>query len=293
MICNICPRRCKVERGSNKGFCGVGNLPVVAKACLHYWEEPCLSGNRGSGTIFFSGCNLKCIFCQNYEISQENYGREVTLERLSDVFLNLQQIGAHNINLVNPTHFAPAVRETVKMAREKGLSIPIVYNTNGYDSPEILEMMDGVVDIYLPDMKYFNTDVSNKYSGASDYFDTASAAVREMYRQVGAARLNEEGIMQGGMIVRHMVLPGHTNDSLSVLEWLRSNMPQDIYVSVMSQYTPYYNACSYPEIDRRLTRREYEKVLSRFYKLGFENGYIQERDSAEEIYIPDFNLNGI
>lgn len=293
MICNICPRRCRVERAAKRGFCGVGCLPVVAKACLHYWEEPCISGSRGSGTVFFSGCNLKCVFCQNYKISQENFGQEISIERLSDIFISLQQKAAHNINLVNPTHFVPAIREAVKIAREKGLQIPIVYNSNGYDSSEILELMDGIVDVYLPDLKYFSSEVSKKYSGALDYFETASAAIKEMYRQVGTARLDEEGMMQRGMIVRHLVLPMHTGDSISVLEWVRNNMPQDIYVSVMSQYTPYYNACLHPEIDRRLTRHEYEKVMSRFYKLDFNNGYMQERASAEEIYIPEFNLDGV
>lgn len=293
MICNICPRKCRAERDINRGFCGVGSLPVVAKACLHYWEEPCISGSRGSGAVFFTGCNLKCVFCQNYKISQENFGREISVSRLADIFIELQNKDAHNINLVNPTHFAFAVREAVKAAREKGLTIPVVYNSNGFESPEILKMMDGIVDIYLPDMKYFSSDISLKYSGASDYFAIASAAVKEMYRQVGASQLGVDGMMKQGMIIRHMVLPGHTSDSIKVLEWLRSNMPQDIYVSVMSQYTPYYNACLYPEVDRRLTRWEYERVINKFCKLGFENGYMQERASAEEIYIPEFNLEGV
>lgn len=295
MICNICPRRCGTERdsGAGKGFCSTGNSPVLAKACLHYWEEPCISGTHGSGTVFFTGCTLKCVFCQNYKISQENYGRQISSEQLADVFLSLQKKGAHNINLVNPSHFATAIREAVKSARRRGLSLPVVYNSHGYDSAEVLALMKGIVDIYLPDLKYFSAEVSMRYSGAADYFDVASAAIKEMYNQTGAAILDEAGIMKKGMIVRHMILPGYASDSVKVLEWLGSNMPRDIYVSVMSQYTPYNRACSNPEIDRHITRREYEKVMDKFIKLGFENGYMQERSSADELYIPEFNLEGV
>jgi putative pyruvate formate lyase activating enzyme len=295
MKCNICPRRCKSERDTDKGagFCGMGNLPVLAKACLHYWEEPCISGTRGSGTVFFSGCTLKCVFCQNYVISQQNFGRKITVEQLADVFINLQEKGAHNINLVNPSHFAAAVREAVILSRKKGLSIPVVFNTHGYDSHELLSLMKGIVDIYLPDLKYFSAEISQKYSGASDYFEVASEAIREMYSQTGPAVLGSDGMMKKGIIVRHMILPGYASDSVKVLEWLRSNMPEDIFVSVMSQYTPYNRECLSPELDRHITRREYEKVLDKFCKLGFENGFMQERSSADEIYIPEFNLEGV
>lgn len=295
MVCNICPRRCKSARDTNNGagFCGMGNLPVLAKACLHYWEEPCISGTHGSGTVFFTGCTLKCVFCQNYIISQQNFGKTVSIEQLSGIFINLQEKGAHNINLVNPSHFAAAVRDAVRLVKEKGLSIPVVYNTHGYDSLEVLKLMKGTVDIYLPDLKYCSPEISLKYSGAADYFEVAAEAIKEMYSQTGAAVLGEDGIMKKGIIIRHMILPGCASDSVKVLEWLKENMPGDIYVSVMSQFTPYNRDCLNPELDRHITRREYEKVMDKFCKLGFENGFMQERSSADELYIPEFNLEGV
>lgn len=291
MTCGNCPRNCNVYRELNTGFCGMGENPVVARAFLHKWEEPCISGTRGSGTVFFSGCNLKCVFCQNYRISQEYYGREITVEKLSEIFSELQEKGAHNINLVTPTHFVRQIRCAILKA--PGLKIPVVYNSNGYDSLECLEIMNGIVDIYLPDMKYFSPDLSLKYSCASNYFETASAAIMEMYRQVGPPVFDGEGLMQKGIIVRHLILPGHTEDSIKLLEWLSSNMPKDIYVSLMSQYIPYHKSKLYPEIDRRITAWEYEKVLRKFSKLGFKNGYIQEREAASEEFIPDFNIEGL
>ncbi len=291
MVCSICPRRCNVDRQSFNGFCGMGELPVVAKAFLHQWEEPCISGTRGSGTVFFTGCNLKCVYCQNYRISHENYGRTVSIEKLSEVFLKLQEKGAHNINLVTPSHFVKQIRQALECA--EGLKIPVVYNSNGYDSIENLEAMDGRINIYLPDLKYYSSEISKKYSGAGDYFTAASAALREMYRQTGPATFNEEGIMQRGMIIRHLILPGQSRESVKLLEWIKENMPEDIYLSLMSQYTPYHKASLPPELDRRITAWEYGKVLDKFYKLGFKNGYIQERESATEEYIPDFNLEGV
>lgn len=290
-LCSICPRKCRIDRALSKGFCGAGSLLTIAKAYLHKWEEPCISGCNGSGTVFFSGCNLKCSFCQNYRISQENFGRQLTINELSEVFLALQKSGAHNINLVNPTHFAVQIRETV--IRTPDIDIPIVYNSNGYEGDEVLELMDGVVDVYLPDIKYYSSAPAYKYSSASDYFEIAAQAVLEMYRQVGYAVLDENGIMKKGLIIRHLILPGLSGESIKILNWIEANLPDDVYVSLMSQYTPYYKAEQYPEINRRITRREYERVVNHFLKLGFKNGYIQERESAQEHYIPDFDLEGI
>ena len=291
MLCDICPRKCSADREKSGGFCRMGENPVVAKAFLHMWEEPCISGTRGSGTVFFSGCNLKCIYCQNYRISHENFGKELTVEQLASVFLSLQQKGAHNINLVTPVHFVSRIREAVQAA--KGLKLPIIYNSNGYESLEGLGAMERIADVYLPDLKYFSPDISRKYSGAADYFENASRAILEMYRQVGPPEFDSDGIIRRGLIIRHLILPGLSGESMKILKWIRENLPDNVYISLMSQYTPYYRACEFPEINRHITRREYEKVLNCFYKLRFEHGYIQERDSACEEYIPEFNLEGI
>lgn len=269
----------------------MGNIPTAAKAFLHKWEEPCISGSRGSGTVFFSGCNLKCVYCQNFRISQENFGKEVSIAGLAEIFLILQKKGAHNINLVTPAHFAVQIKEAIKNAPD--LEIPVIYNSNGYESPENLKLMEGIVDVYLPDLKYYSCETASRYSGAPDYFEVAAAAVREMYRQVGPPVLDDEGIIRRGLMIRHLILPGLAGESIKILEWIRENMPDKVYVSLMSQYTPYYKACEYPEINRRITRWEYDKVMNRFIRLGFENGYIQERDSAKEEYIPEFDLTGI
>jgi len=291
MVCSYCPRKCNADRKLSVGFCGMGELPVVAKAFLHQWEEPCISGSRGSGTVFFSGCNLKCVYCQNYHISHENYGKAISIAKLSEIFMKLQEKGAHNINLVTPSHFARQIRAAMDCSGD--LKIPVVYNSNGYDSLEGLRIMNGIVDVYLPDLKYYSSEVSMKYSGAEDYFTTASTALQEMYRQTGPVVFDEEGIIKRGIIIRHLILPGHSSESIKLLEWIRANMPEDMHLSLMSQYTPYHKACLYPELNRRITAWEYERVLRKFYKLGFKNGYIQERGSASEEYIPDFDLEGI
>lgn len=291
MLCNYCPRKCNANRRVVTGFCGMGDLPVVAGAFLHQWEEPCISGSKGSGAVFFSGCNLKCVFCQNYRISQEDSGREVSVEKLVEIFLSLQEKGAHNINLVTPSHFVRQIRQALDISED--LHIPVVYNSNGYDSLYCLEQMEGIADIFLPDLKYFSPDISLKYSGAPDYFVVAAAAIKEMYRQAGPPVFDDEGVMQKGLIIRHLILPGLTDESVKLLEWISENMPGDIHVSLMSQYTPYYKARLYPEINRRITAWEYEKVLRRFYRLGFKNGYIQERESASEAYIPDFDTGSV
>jgi putative pyruvate formate lyase activating enzyme len=291
----------------------MGNNPVVARAFLHMWEEPCISGTRGSGTVFFSGCSLRCIFCQNHEISHGGRGKEITAVELAGIFRSLKDKGAHNINLVTPSHFIPAIREALiiatgrdgqpkndmqperEMQSEKGeqtgkWNIPIVYNTNGYDSVEGLRTLEGLIDIYLPDLKYITSDLSAEYSGARDYFEKASPAINEMYRQVGAPVFDNDGILQRGMIIRHLVLPGHTNETLKVLDWIAQNMSKEVYVSLMSQYVPCHKACGHSVLGRHITRYEYDKVINKFIKLGL-NGYVQERDSASERYIPDFGTS--
>lgn len=290
-MCGLCPRNCMVNREVNAGICRMGGKPVVAKAFLHMWEEPCISGTKGSGTVFFSGCNLKCVFCQNAPISQGSIGKELSTSQLAEVFLNLQKKGAHNINLVNPTHFIKQIKDSIEAA--EGLKIPVVYNSNGYESIEGLRTLEGIVDIYLPDLKYFSDNYAVKYSSANDYFKITSSAILEMYRQVGGYEEDAEGIMKKGLIIRHLILPGMTGESIEILKWIKNNLPPDIVVSLMSQYIPYHKAEQYPEINRRITRREYEKAADYFLKLGFEHGYVQERDSAEETYIPDFDLEGI
>lgn len=289
--CSLCPRKCGIDRSINKGFCRVGRMPVVAKACLHMWEEPCISGSRGSGTVFFSGCNMRCIFCQNSVISQEKFGREITIEDLGRIFLSLQQNGAHNINLVNPTHFISAVRECLHDLDR--LEIPVVYNSSGYESVEGLKLLEGKVQVYLPDIKYFKDSSAVEFSSAAGYFEIASEAVREMYRQVGGAEFDDEGIIKKGLVVRHLILPGHADESVRILEWIKKNLPGDIVVSLMSQYIPYYKSESHPVLGRRITRREHEKVMDRFIKLDFEYGYMQERESAETDFIPSFDLAGV
>lgn len=293
MVCDICPRDCDIDRSKSRGFCGMGEMPVVSRAFLHMWEEPCISGSRGSGTVFFSGCNLKCIYCQNHEISHKGRGREVTVRELADIFLTLRDKGAHNINLVTPTHFVQAITEAVGLAKKPDdgdrapLDIPVVYNTNAYDSIKQLRMLENTVDIYLPDMKYIDSGLSKQYSGAPDYFEKASAAILEMYRQKGAPEFDPEGMMRKGVIIRHLVLPGHTAETLKVLDWISANLSKDAYVSLMSQYTPCHLAQDHERLGRRITRHEYDKVVNRFIRLGL-NGFIQERDSASEEFIPDF-----
>lgn len=294
MACDICPRNCNIDRARARGFCSMGEAPVVSRAFLHMWEEPCISGRRGSGTVFFSGCNLKCIYCQNYEISHRGRGREVTVSELADIFLKLRNKGAHNINLVTPGHFAPAIAKALLIAKgpgtadEKPLEIPVVYNTNAYDSLKQLRQLEEMTDIYLPDLKYMSPELSKQYSGAPDYFEQASCAIMEMYRQKGAPEFDSEGMMKKGVIIRHLVLPGHTAETLRILDWISANLSKDAYVSLMSQYIPCHLARDHARLGRRITRHEYEKVVDRFIRLGL-NGFVQERDSASEEYIPDFD----
>lgn len=274
------------------GFCGGGQFVKIARAALHYWEEPCVSGDRGSGTVFFSGCPLKCCFCQNYNISESNYGEEVSSKRLSEIFLELQDKDAHNINLVSPTHYIPQIVEAIDLVRDR-LSIPIVYNTGGYELASSLKLLEGFVDVYLPDLKYVSPYMSDRYSSAPDYFERASDAICEMFRQSGPVKLCDDGIIRRGMIVRHLVLPGGSSDSISVFNKLSKLVPaEDILVSVMSQYSPCHRSSEYPEINRKVSMYEYETVVEHVKVLGFR-GYFQDSESAKEEYTPPFDLTGI
>ncbi len=295
--CSLCPRECGADRYTGTGFCGCGVDIRAAKAYLHMWEEPCISGARGSGTVFFSGCNLKCCFCQNYKISHENRGKEITEIRLAEIFLELQQQGAHNINLVSPTPYVPQIIAALDMCRGK-LNIPIVYNTGGYEKVETIKFLDGYIDVYLPDFKYFDNSLGKKYSGADNYFETVTAALKEMYRQTGPCCI-EDGTIRRGIIIRHLALPSHRDNSVRILEWIAENLPQyGILVSLMSQYTPFYKSAEHKrseehkEISRRISTFEYNYILDKAVSLGL-NGFMQERSSAKEEYTPDFDLSGI
>lgn len=290
-ICNACPRKCNVERNIgefSRGFCKMPYNAVLARASLHLWEEPVISGERGSGAIFFSGCNLRCVFCQNFEISHENFGKQVSKSEFIDIVKRLENQGAHTINLVNPTHFVPFIKEALS---EYKLSVPVVYNTGGYDDVESIRSLQGLIDVYLPDLKYFDSDVSKKYSNAENYFEKASKAVLEMQRQVGKSVI-KDGIMQKGMIIRHLVLPKNTDQSIKILRWIKDNLPIDTYISLMSQYVPYVKT-EYKELNRRIVTAEYQKVIVEFERLGFENGFMQERSSAQTDFIPKFDLSGV
>lgn len=255
------------------------------------WEEPCISGTRGSGTVFFSGCNLKCCFCQNYRISHENHGKNITESRLAEIFLELQRRGAHNINLVSPTPYVLQIISALDMCRGK-LNIPIIYNTGGYEKVETIKLLDGYVDVYLPDFKYFDNALGKKYSGADNYFETVTAALKEMYRQTGSCCI-EDGIIRRGTVIRHLALPSHKDDSVRILKWIAENLPRDgVLVSLMSQYTPFYKSAEHKEISRRISTFEYNYVLDKAVSLGLK-GFMQERSSANEEYTPDFDLSGI
>jgi len=286
----LCPRNCHVNRlkGQAGCCCQTGEI-MVGRADLHMWEEPCISGNRGSGTVFFSGCPLGCVYCQNYKLSRSQIGKIVTRRQLSDIFLRLQGKGAHNINLVTPTHFIPQIVEAIEKAREEGLVIPIVYNTSGYEKYQVLKLLKGYIDIYLPDFKYFSSEISERFSGCRDYFKHASRAVEEMLRQTGEAVFNEDGIMEKGVIVRHLVLPGQTGDSKAVIEYLHNTFGNSVYISIMNQYTPLRTIKDYPELNRKITDIEYEEVVNYAISIGVENGFIQEGETAMESFIPEFN----
>lgn len=289
--CILCPHNCKVNRQNGEiGRCKCNDKIKIALASLHMFEEPCISGTNGSGTIFFSNCNLTCIYCQNYEISQMGKGKEISINELSDIFLKQQNNKAHNINLVTPTMYVPQIIEAIKTAKRNGLNIPIIYNSNGYEKIETLKMLKGYIDVYLPDLKYYSNNLSKKYSNINNYFDIATEAIKEMYKQVGTAIFDEKDIIQKGVIIRHLVLPNHILNTKNILKWIKDNMPNDIYVSIMAQYFPTYKANDDTLINRKLNKKEYKEVLNYLYSLDIKNGYIQDLENHEEEYVPDFNL---
>lgn len=288
-ICNQCPRKCNIDRDSKTGICGVNSEYKIARAALHYWEEPCISGEKGSGTVFFSGCSLKCVFCQNSVISDGCFGKEISEERLIEIFKELEDSGADNINLVSPTQYALQLADTLSKYKP---DIPVVYNTGGYDSVESLKALDGLIDIYLTDMKYVSPSVSKKYSRAENYFEVCSKAVLEMRRQQ-PEDIFENGLMKKGMIIRHLVLPGNISQGMKMLNWVDENLSNQTIISLMGQYMPCAKAADYPTINRKISKREYDTVILHAEKLGFENVYIQELDSSSQEYIPDFDLTGV
>ena len=289
--CNICPHKCFVNRENNEiGFCKSGSKVKIALASVFYYEEPCISGDNGSGTIFFSNCNLKCVYCQNYEISDGGKGRELTIEELADIFLKLQDKKVDNINLVTPTIYAMQIKEAIILARKKGLDIPIIYNSSGYESIDTLKQLDGYIDVYLPDFKYAINDIAYKYSGIKNYVEIATNAINEMYRQVGSPKFNSNGIIQKGIIIRNLILPGNVRNTKRVLEIIKDKIGNEAYVSIMAQYFPTNKSDKFEELNRKITKKELKIVENYIYKLGLSNGYIQSIEKHEEKYVPNFNL---
>ena len=291
--CILCPRRCHVNRSAGQtGYCGQTAELMAARAALHFWEEPCISGTKGSGTVFFSGCNLRCAFCQNHNIAIGKAGQVISGDRLADIFLELQEKGAHNINLVTPTHFIPQIITALENAKNRGLSIPILYNTGSYEEVDSLRLLDGLIDIYLPDLKYYSPELSARFSNAPDYFEKASAAVAEMYRQVGKPVFTDT-LLKRGMIVRHLILPGQTRDSKKILRYLHETYRDDIYVSIMNQYTPLSHVADISELNRHVTQEEYDRILLFAERIGIRNGFEQEGSAAEASFIPEFDGEGL
>ncbi len=292
--CQLCPRNCRANRSAGQtGFCGQSAVIKAARAALHMWEEPCISGEKGSGTVFFSGCPLQCVFCQNHEIAVSRSGAEISVGRLAEIFLELQEKHAANINLVTPGHFVPQIIEAVTKARNQGLSLPIVYNTGSYEKAETIRRLEGIVDIYLPDFKYWDEKIGERYADAADYRKYACDAIREMVRQTGSCRFDEEGYLKQGVLVRHLVLPGNTADSKKIIHYLYETYGDNIYISIMNQYTPVIAKEGFPELACRLTEEEYDEVVDDAIALGVENGFIQEGETAEESFIPSFDYEGI
>ena len=292
--CTLCPRECHADRLSGKkGACGENSVLRVGRAALHMWEEPCISGTRGSGTVFFSGCSLGCIFCQNRELSYGGLGKEISEERLAEIFLELQEKGAANINLVTGEHFVPGILEGLTLAKEQGLTLPVVYNSSGYEKPETIRLLKGSVDIWLPDFKYWDDELGLHFSGVPDYRERAIKAIDEMVCQTGARVFDEEGYLRKGVVVRHLLLPGHVKNSREVLRYLHDTYGNRIYISIMSQYTPLSKDLPFEELNRKVTRREYERLLDYALELGIENGFFQEGEAAKESFIPDFNGEGV
>ena len=296
-VCTLCPRNCGVDRGNGeKGVCGQSAELKVARAALHFWEEPCISGETGSGTVFFSGCSLHCVFCQNEQIANGTVGKLISVNRLAEIFLELQEQGANNINLVTPGHFIPQIKEALLWAKGRGLKLPIVYNTSSYESVETLRSLEGLIDVYLPDFKYMSSELSAKYSHAPDYAKVAKAAIAEMVRQTGEPvfdEAGEEGLIKKGTIVRHLTLPGCMEDSKAILQYLYHTYGEQIYISIMNQFTPLENVTAYPELNRKITEEEYDELVDFAIDLGIEQGFVQEGETAEESFIPDFGCQGV
>ena len=292
----MCPRHCRAARDNGeKGFCQETDRLRVARAALHMWEEPCISGEEGSGTVFFTGCNLRCVYCQNYDLSRSEKGKEITVSRLAEIFLELQQKGANNINLVTPTHFVPKIIEALRTARTQGLHLPVIYNTGGYESEETLVMLDGWIDVYLPDFKYWDSEQALRYSQAQDYVETVKKAIGAMYQQTGACRFDKNGKIQKGVIVRHLLLPGELMAAKEIVHYLYESYGDSVYMSLMNQYTPLdtLDRMKYPELGRKVSEEEYDELVDYAIDLGVECAYIQEGDTAEESFIPPFTLEGV
>ena len=290
--CKMCPHKCMVNRNEGMlGRCKAGKNVKIALASVHNYEEPCISGKNGSGTVFFSNCNLNCIYCQNYEISQQGKGKEISIEHLAQIFINQQNKNVNNINLVTPTMYVPQIIEAIKIAKKNGLKIPIIYNSNGYESVETIKMLKGYIDIYLPDLKYYSSEISKKYSNVENYFEMASTAIKEMQKQVGNPVFDENGIIKKGVIIRHLVLPNHILNTKKVLKYIKEHYNEDTYVSIMMQYFPCYNAKKDFYINRKVSKKEYREVEKYLYTLNLKNGYMQELGEHEEEYVPNFDLS--
>ena len=291
--CVLCPRNCSVNRNCGElGFCKASNEITIAKYYLHQWEEPCITGKNGSGTIFFTYCNLRCLFCQNYQISELNYGQTITVDEFSEICLELQDRGATNINLVTPTHFVPLIIDGIKMAKRRGLRIPIVYNSSGYESVDTIKMLEGIVDIYLPDFKYYSDEYAIKYSRCKDYFKYTSLAIDEMVRQKGRCKFDREGNMISGVLIRHLLIPGMEEDSKKILKYLYDSYGDKIYISIMNQYTP-VRKCKYEELNVKVANDVYEDVIDYAWDIGIRNAFIQEEGTQSESFIPDFNVKSL
>ena len=289
--CTICPNNCNVNRNKkNTGKCMADNNVKIALSSLHFFEEPCISGTNGSGTIFFSHCNLNCIYCQNYKISQDNKGKIISVKELANIMINLQNKNAHNINLVTPTIYAYQIIEAIKIAKENGLKIPIIYNTNSYENIDTIKALNRYIDVYLPDLKYYDNNLGLKYSKIKNYFDYASKSIKEMINQVGNPKFDENGIIKKGVIIRHLILPNHIINSKNILKWIKDNLGEDTYISIMAQYFPTYNAKKDQLLNRKLTNKEYKEIENYLYLLNLKNGYLQDLGSCEETYVPNFDI---
>ena len=293
MKCNLCPRNCNIDRSINKGYCGQKDKIKVARASLHMWEEPCISGERGSGTVFFSGCVLRCVFCQNFNIANGDTGKEITVERLVEIFCELKEKGAHNINLVTGDHFVPQIISALDLAKSKGMDLPIVFNTSSYINKETLKKLENYVDIYLADFKYFDNETAKKYSNAGDYLQVVKTAIEEMVSQKKAPEYDEKGIMTNGVIVRHLLMPGFLQESKAIIRYVYEEYGERVVLSIMNQYTPLKQVEKYPEINRKVSEYEYETLINYAISIGVKEAYVQEGETAKESFIPPFDLEGV